>query len=163
MAKRLQTTDIFFQPRQAELAYDCSRSPVNPVHRPSQDRRGLFAAWLCLLAVALLYAPLAGAAWSAHALDCCTAGFCKIPEHHHKKAPAPTDCDHGSGMSNCSMSCCQDQDSPVVTAMTFVLPPLMLVSVPLHATRAMDSPHSIEIPRSIQPLLPPPRIVRAVL
>jgi hypothetical protein len=123
---------------------------------------------LCLLAVVVLYAPLAGAAWSSHAMACCTADHCNIPQHHHRKAPvgpaSETNCGHDmSGLIACSMSCCEDPDKPVVTAIAFLLPPLAFTSAPMLVTRAVEATHSIEIPRSVQPLSPPPRVAAAAL
>jgi hypothetical protein len=128
-----------------------------------QSRYRLLAAWMCLLAVAMLFAPLAGAAWMVRAMSCCTGDHCAIPQHHHR-ATVDADCDHGSGggLTNCSMACCQDQDRPFATAMTFVLPPLAVSSAPMSITRATAALRSTEIPRSIRPLLPPPRILPAV-
>lgn len=130
--------------------------------KPTEDRRRVSAACLCLLAIVLLYAPLAGAAWVGHAMACCTADHCNIPEHHHRKAPAhpasDMDCGHDmSGMTACSMSCCQDPDKPAVTAVAFVLPSLTFASAPMLVARAVEAARSIEIPRTIQPLAPPPR------
>ena len=92
------------------------------VSRKRQDRVRSAAAWICMLAVGLLYAPMAGAALVAYGVDCCVGGFCNIPEHHHHKsqpAPAqdtaPMDCGHDmSGMTSCSMSCCKDPARPAL-------------------------------------------------
>jgi hypothetical protein len=101
-------------------------------------------------------------------MACCTADHCNIPQHHHRKAPvgpaSETDCGHDiGGLTACSMSCCQDPDKPVVTAMAFLLPPLAFTSAPMLVTRAAETAHSIEIPRSVQPLSPPPRVAAAAL
>ena len=115
------------------------------------------AAWLCILAVALLFAPYAGAAWISHSMSCCTGDHCDIPQHHHRKAPVHADCDHESGMPECTMSCCQDEERPLLTAMNFVMPPVIVTVVATPSTQALDAPPSIEIPRSVLPLLQPPR------
>src|SRR5260370_7346365 len=54
-----------------------------------QHRRRSISASICLFVVVLLYAPLAGAAWSSYQSACCTSGQCPIPGHHHQKTPAP--------------------------------------------------------------------------
>src|SRR5215470_20179985 len=97
----------------------------------------MFGALACLLAIAVLYAPLAAAAFSPSAMACCTAGFCNIPKHHHKSKPSTSpdsvatheagheDCGHDSpakagtkagdktaGMNDCSMDCCQPHEAP---------------------------------------------------
>ena len=133
------------------------------VNRSTQGRRRVFAACLCLLAVALPYAPLAGAAWAGHAMSCCTGDHCNIPEHHHRKAaPVETDshldCGRNiSGITPCSVSSCQNPDKPAVNAVAFVLPSLVFASAPMLVARAVEAARSLEVPRTIQPLPPPPR------
>jgi hypothetical protein len=131
-----------------------------------QHRRRSISASICLLAVVLLYASLAGAAWSSYQSSCCTSGQCPIPAHHHQKTPAAPanrmDCGHEmSGMMACSMSCCHDSDRSLVTPIAFVLPP----SVTVAASAAIKSPielaNTLDFPRSIEPLSPPPRFVSA--
>ena len=130
----------------------------------TQNHRRFFAAWSCLLAVALLYAPLAGAAWSSRAMACCTGEHCNIPQHHHQKKPTESECSHDlGGLTDCSMSCCQNPDRPVVTAVAFVLPPLAFASVPVLVTHPVDTLRSVEISRSVVPLSPPPRVAVAAL
>jgi hypothetical protein len=123
-----------------------------------QHRRRSITASFCLLVVVLLYAPLAGAAWSSYQSACCTSGQCQIPAHHHQKTPvAPAnhmDCGHDmSGMMACSMSCCHDSDRSLVTSIAFVLPP----AVAMAAAAAIESPielaKPLDLPRSIEPLL----------
>jgi hypothetical protein len=121
-----------------------------------------------LLAVVLLYAPLAGAVWVGHAMACCTGDHCNIHEHHHRKAaPADAgshlDCGHNmSGLMACSMSCCQDPDKPMVSAFAFVLPSLTLSDAPMLVARTAEAARSIAIPRTIEPLAPPPRFAVAL-
>jgi hypothetical protein len=131
-----------------------------------QHRRRSISASFCLLVVVLLYAPLAGAAWSSYQSACCTSGQCQIPAHHHQKTPvAPAnhmDCGHNmSGMMACSMSCCHDSDRSLVTSIAFVLPP----AVAMAAAAAIESPielaKPLDLPRSIEPLSPPPRFAFA--
>ena len=129
----------------------------------SQQRKRIVAAWVCLFAAMALYAPLAGAAWSAHAMSCCTGDYCPIAQHHHQKKQASPhsdmDCGHdmGGAMMNCSMSCCPSSDKPLVTAVAFVLPDAAFTSVPIAITGAADILQSLEIPRSLEPVFPPPR------
>jgi hypothetical protein len=138
---------------------------MEPLNRRTPNRRRVIAALACLLGVVFLYVPFAAAAWSSHAMACCTKGYCNIPQHHHKKAPTSStsaeDCGHDghnmSGMMDCSMSCCQDPDKPVVTSVAFVLPPATVAASAIIVTRAVARVHSIEIPRTIGPLSPPPR------
>jgi hypothetical protein len=133
-----------------------------------QNRRRVLSALACLLAVVFLYAPFAAAAWSSRDMACCTAGYCNIPKHHHSKAPAHStageECDHGAaGMMNCAMACCQDVDKLVVTSLAFVLPPATTAFSASLVSRSALRVRSIEIPRTIQPLSPPPRTDNTVL
>jgi hypothetical protein len=153
------------------FAWACSKQE-DRLNRTSQKQPRIFAAWVCLLAALLLYGPLAAAAWSSHAMACCTSDHCNIPRHHHQKAPehpaagsaGAMDCGHDmSGMTACSMSCCQDPDRPVVTAVVFVLPHPAFSLGAMPVTRANDARCSIEIPRAIEPLSPPPRLATAAL
>jgi hypothetical protein len=126
------------------------------------NRQGSVSASICLLAVVLLYAPLAGAAWSSYQMACCTSGHCPIPAHHHQKAPAAPanhmDCGHEmSGMMACSMSCCHDSDRSLVTSMAFVLPPPALVAAVAAIKAPIEVAKPMDFPRSIEPLSPPPR------
>jgi hypothetical protein len=153
------------------FAWACSKRE-DRLNKTSQDRRRIFAAWVCLLTALLLYGPLAAAAWSSHVMACCTNNHCDIPRHHHNKpqelpasdAAGAMDCAHDmSGMTACSMSCCQDPDRPVVTAVVFVLPHPAFALGAMPVTRANDARRSIEIPRAIEPLSPPPRLAAAAL
>jgi len=114
-----------------------------------------------------LYAPLAGGAWSAHAMACCAGDHCPIAEHHHhhqqEQAPshAEMDCGHDMGageMMNCSMSCCQNSEKPLVTAVAFVLPDLALNAASVSVAAVAELAQLLEIPRSTRPLSPPPRL-----
>jgi hypothetical protein len=123
------------------------------------------------MAAALLYAPLAAAAWSSRAMACCTGDHCDIPQHHHQRATDPAsgasegpNCGHEmNGMMGCTMSCCQDTDRPVVTAVLFVLPHPVFAPHVMQTKRADDARRSVEIPRATEPLSPPPRVVVAAL
>jgi len=131
----------------------------------------LAAAWLCLFAVALLYAPMAGAVLLAYGMDCCAGGFCNIPEHHHHKSQAafsrelaPIDCGHDmSGMSSCTMSCCKDPARPALMPGAFVLPPTSFVPAANEVVRPILLANNLEISRFVKPLSPPPRITASVL
>jgi hypothetical protein len=141
------------------------------VKRKTQHRVRAAAAWLCMLAVVLLYAPMAGAALLAYGVDCCVGGFCNIPEHHHHKsqpAPAqdtaPMDCGHDmSGMTSCSMSCCKDPARPALIPGAFVLPPANFAPAASGVIRPIFLANTLEISRFVKPLSPPPRFASSVL
>lgn len=141
------------------------------VRAKRQERNRSAAAWLCLLAVALLYAPLAGAVLLAHGVDCCVGGFCNVPEHHHhKQQPTPSkdsvpmDCGHDmSGMTSCSMSCCKDPARPALIPGSFEMPPVSFAPAVGEVFHPMHLASSLEISRFVQPLSPPPRFTASVL
>lgn len=131
------------------------------------NRRRSISASICLLVVVLLYAPLAGAAWSSYQSACCSSDQCPIPEHHHQKTPVSSenhmDCGHDMpGMMACSMSCCHDADRSMVTAIAFVLPPVVSVAAPLPIKSSIEFAKPSNFPRPIKPLSPPPRFLVAV-
>ena len=129
-------------------------------------RGRIVGAWVCLLAAVFLYAPLAAATWSARAMACCSGDSCPIAAHHHRqKVPAQQrshmDCEHDAGeMMNCSMSCCQSSEKPLVTAVAFVLPHLVSAITPASVVSATETAHAVAIPQSAEPLSPPPRLLR---
>ena len=129
-------------------------------------RRRSISASICLLMVVLLYAPLAGAAWSSYQSACCASGQCKIPAHHHQKSPAAPshhmDCGHEmSGMMDCTMSCCHDSDGSVLTSIAFVLPASIAAAPSGAITSPIELAKPLDFPRFIEPLSPPPRFVSA--
>ena len=134
------------------------------MNRPDQSRPRKIAAWVCLVAVIFLYAPLAGAAWTARAMDCCNGQLCNIARHHHKSAPVrpsgDSECGHDIGaMTACSMSCCQDLQRPMLTAVVFVLPLVAIAPAGVTQTGAVELTRAAELPRSMEPQSPPPRVV----
>lgn len=135
-----------------------------------QKRVQLAAAWVCLLAVALFYAPLAGAALLAHGVNCCAGGVCPIPEHRHHeqqaaaKEAAPMDCEHEmGGMTSCSMSCCKDPSRPALIPGAFVMPAAYFVPAAGELLQTVPLANSLEISRFVKPLSPPPRSTLQVL
>jgi hypothetical protein len=129
-----------------------------------------------LLAIAVLYAPLAAAAFSPSVMACCTGGFCNIPKHHHKSnatskpdsAASNEDCGHNmsgqtSGINDCSMDCCQEHEASAVSSVTFVMPPVFFVPVSMHVTGTDELVRAIEIPRTTEPASPPPRLLSTIL
>lgn len=128
-----------------------------------QNRWRSSVATLCLVAVALLYAPFGAAAWALSSRSCCTSGAqCPIHGHHHMQRPASPghamDCGHEmAAMGKCSISCCHNPDRPAVAPFIFVLPAPVTVS----ATATFESLTALSRPEnsftSLEPLSPPPR------
>jgi hypothetical protein len=124
---------------------------------PSRWR--IFSAWCCLAAAVLLLAPLAQAAWSAHAAACCTKDHCPIPQHHHSKSPEETaDCDHESvGITPCSMSCCEKSDHALLTTGVFVMTKAVSFTNSVRQVAAVTLTQTKNLPSSLEVLSPPPR------
>ncbi len=134
----------------------------------------LAGGWICLLAVALMYAPLAGAAWLVNS-DCCADGYCKVPAHHQARQgtahthqmPSPDremKCEHqGNGRMACSMSCCQDSVRPTLMPVAFILPVATIVSGPGTTLRPVPVTAVSVFPQFVEPLSPPPRLSSFVL
>lgn len=131
------------------------------------------AACVCSLAVALLWSPLWVQAWHSNGTDCCSGAFCPIhghrPEHQVHSTDStppqsPMDCEHHHDnnethgqRTDCSMSCCHGSSPNLTGAVIFVLPELMLLSLP---TRATDEPADLTpmpLASSLKPPSPPPR------
>src|SRR5260221_14470780 len=124
----------------------CSRQTAR------QARHRSISASICLLMVALLYAPFAGAAWASYVMACCTSGQCPIAAHHHQKAPiAPAnhmDCGHDMpGMIACAMSCCHDSDGSLLTSVAFVLRAPMAAATVTAITSPIELARPFDFPR----------------
>lgn len=143
------------------------------LHSPIVPGRKM-AAWVCLLAVILLWAPLGAAALQANGMGCCVAGFCAHGPHGHQRGEQPVQpasaetsmgCEHHGGVTQnkpdamkCSMSCCHETSAAMAAAIVFVLPATTSLSAPLGARSASPELTATEFMQSIQPLSPPPRI-----
>jgi hypothetical protein len=146
------------------------------VSTKKQNCARIVAAWLCLMAVALLYAPMAGAAWLAHSkdsMDCCAGGFCPMAAHrHHKQMPAPSqnsspmNCEHDmggmNGMGACSVSCCQNPARLALLPSLFLLPPASLPQNFEPVTRPVQVASSLELWPFLQKLSPPPKLASSL-
>lgn len=158
MSARFARSDVI----RADLTYDLSEFGAEMIVN-HQNRWRSFLATLCLVAVVLLYAPFGAAAWAVYARTCCTSNAqCPIHGHHHAQtrgnAEHAMDCGHEMpGMVECSMSCCQNPDRPVVAPAIFVLPAPVMVSLS-KAYEPFVGPSSKQISfNSFEPLSPPPR------
>jgi hypothetical protein len=144
------------------------RNLIDMQHKAKLGFRRLSAAF-CILAVLLLQAPFASAAWMSSAMACCMGDQCKIPGHHHKgqtqetqKNDMPMDCDHDLGkISDCKMSCCKTTDETAIDIVQFVMPDLQIILEPLAATSGVTQIAPQMISRSEKPLSPPPKSLQS--
>jgi hypothetical protein len=137
--------------------------------RRTRDRTA--AAYICLLAVALLYAPLGAAAWPKRTMDCCAGGFCPMAAHHHHDREvagtgnsSPMNCGHDmdgkegrGGEMWCSMRCCQNSSRAALVPGAFLLPAENLALVSDTLAQPVQIGNSLKLSGFIQPLSPPPR------
>ena len=141
-----------------------------------EKRRRVVSAWICMLALTLLHAPLAGAVWAANGMDCCAGGFCPVRGHDHitpkRLAPQdamPMDCGHDvnghrmAGVSECSMSCGQSPEHPTIIPGNFLLPDVAVLTGAVAVARAIQMSSPMEISWFSKPLSPPPRRGASVL
>lgn len=130
-------------------------------------------AWVCLVAVALLWAPLWATAWQTDGMDCCKGGMCMA--HRHSKpnpsrpqqtgaAETSMDCEHhsASGMSSCPMACGPENSHTLATPTIFVMPEPALVFQTEEAHAASQRVQAEIVPYLVEPPSPPPRNSSAV-
>jgi hypothetical protein len=79
-------------------------------------------------------------------------------EHGVTNAP---DCGHNLAMSDCSMSCCQQDEIAATVALSFVVPQAVSFCAPLAVTAGAEALRAIPSPRSLEPISPPPRFASA--
>ena len=127
------------------------------------------AAWISLLAVLLIYAPVASATLMAVTSACCSDDQCPIHGNHHPahqntsqhSDDTPMDCDHHAHstnkMSSCSMSCCHTVEPAAVHSHIYVLIPLSLGAPLASSLSALPSISSARILLPSSPLAPPPK------
>jgi hypothetical protein len=122
------------------------------------------AACACLLALLLVYAPIASATLLSVTGACCSGDQCPIHGNHHPSKhaePAAMDC-HGdkhnvNQMDSCSISCCHTDQRTAVNANIFVLTPIS-VSMPLLAnTQTFLAFAATGLSLAFAPLAPPPK------
>ena len=127
-----------------------------------------FAAWVCLLAAVLIWTPLWATAWQSGGMACCTGGMCAAHGHagtgpsqakRHAPAEVPMDCEHhrGTGIADCSMSCCHGSSHSLTAAVLFVLPAPSGISELTPAMAAITIFAPTDFVQPFEPLSPPPR------
>jgi hypothetical protein len=128
----------------------------------TQTRARKWTAVLCLMAVILLQAPFAQAAWISNQMACCTDGKCAIPSHHHKTAPPkddkPMNCGHDMNqVSECKMSCCKTMDETAINVESFIVPYSAIILATQDQTPGISHFAPQMISRSYKPQSPPPK------
>src|SRR6267142_6924713 len=136
---------------------------IKDIH--SRVRR--IGAWTSLLALLLVYAPMASATLMVITGACCTGDHCPIHGNHPAQKGAQTtedaamDCGHeghdSNQMRSCSISCCHDVEQSVVHAHIFLLTPLSVSTAlaPSSFTRLTSIAQNVS--PVFAPLGPPPK------
>jgi hypothetical protein len=147
------------------VSLSAARNKMN--HKSIRSRR--VSAWISMLAILLIYAPVTTATLMAVTGACCTGDQCPIHGNLHpaKESPAqqrdnsPMDCDHhghaANKMQTCSMSCCHTVEQPAIHAHIFLLTPVSLQSSLVLVSSASFVPTTIEVSPAFAPLAPPPK------
>ncbi len=126
----------------------------------------VFGAWVCLAAVALLWAPVWAAAWQADGMACCYGNLCATHRHSKPNQGAsqqagsqqtPMNCEHGNGLADCAMSCPHETSAPLAAAVIFVVPEPAVLSQPGRNVAAPAEFVATEFVPSFEPPSPPPR------
>lgn len=131
------------------------------LHPPIAPGRTL-GAWVCLMAIVLLWAPLWASAWAARGMACCTGNMCAAHEHAKTnpagKNEAPRECErHGGGIAACSMSCCHDQGASLLSGTLYVLPGPVAISLPAETLNSSAAAKCEEVLQVFAPPSPPPK------
>lgn len=124
------------------------------------------AAWVCLIALVLLQAPLLGSACIAATGACCGQDHCPIAAHHHPAASEPPamDCGHDAGhhstkIRSCSMSCCHPAQQSAIHSVAFTEPSATASVAFALLPETVSVPTVPENPGFFSPLSPPPESV----
>ena len=137
---------------------------IKDIH--SRVRR--IGAWTSLLALLLVYAPMASATLMAVTGACCTGDHCPIHGNHppaqkgsQTSEAAPMDCGHESHDSNkvrsCSISCCHDVEQSAVHAHVFLLTSLSVSTALAPSSFAPLTSIVQKVSPVFAPLGPPPK------
>jgi hypothetical protein len=125
-------------------------------------------AFVCLVAVIFLWAPLWASALQAAGMACCDGAMCPLHGHSPKKSSGDTDsaknapmagCEHHGRKAamDCTMACCHPADPVVTGAVVFVLPGAVAISAPLFIGPPRPDFSSSASSFVFDPASPPPR------
>src|SRR5208283_1479730 len=133
------------------------------LHVPIAPGR-IVGAWVCLIAVLLLWTPMWASAWMARGTACCAGNMCAAHGHGKTNSPAKSDatknemeCEHSpsAGMA-CSMSCCHEDGASLVSSGVYVLPERVRISSPAETMSLAAAVKHDEVLQVFAPPSPPP-------
>lgn len=135
------------------------RKPPLQIKKANSVRK--FVAGICMLALVLVYAPIASATLVVATGACCDGDRCPIHGNHHsapKTEETGTDCGHHiSQLQSCSLSCCQNAEQPAAHAHVYLLMPVTLATNLALITATAPGAAPIKISPAFSPLAPPPK------
>ncbi|HEY1470655.1 MAG TPA: hypothetical protein VGF61_16555 [Candidatus Acidoferrum sp.] len=135
------------------------------LHAPIAPGRTV-GAWVCLIAVLLLWAPMWASAWMAQGMACCAGNMCAGHAHGKTNSPGKSgatknemECEHsrGAGMTPCSVSCCHQEGTSLVSGGMYVLPEPLGISAPTESVSMSVAVKHDEVLQVFAPPSPPPK------
>jgi hypothetical protein len=125
-------------------------------------------AYVCLVAVMLVWAPAWASALQAAGMACCDGAMCPLHGHSPKKSSGDTNsakdapmagCEHHGRKAamDCTAACCHPVDPAVTGAIVFVLPSPSMVFAPLLVGSPTPTLFSSANSFVFDPASPPPR------
>jgi hypothetical protein len=123
-------------------------------------------AYVCLLAVLLLWAPMWASAWMARGTACCMGTMCALHGHGNTRSPGKSEapkndreCQHprGTGMVGCDMSCYHKEGASLVSSSVYVLPESVDISAPSETVNSTVASKPEAVLQVFAPPSPPPK------
>src|SRR5271157_2448819 len=127
---------------------------------------GKMGAWVCLVALVLLWMPLWATAWQSEGMACCDGKMCAGHGHAAGQRTSgnadvtqestPINCGHGkqAGLLACGMKCCQEAESTFVAAVIFVMHEQAKITAPAVAREVREQGQAVATPFVMQPPFP---------
>lgn len=141
-----------------------SRVMTRSLHVASATQR-IVGAWVCLIAVLLLWTPMWASAWMAQGTACCAGNMCAAHGHGKMNSPAKSDatkngieCEHSpsAGMA-CSLSSCHEDGASLVSSGVYLLPERVRISSPAETVSLAARVKHDEVRQVFAPPSPPPK------
>jgi hypothetical protein len=135
---------------------------------------GKTGAWVCLVAVMLLWTPLWATAWQSKGMACCDGQMCAAHGHAAGEGTSgnadvtqestPMDCGHGkhTGLAACERKCCHEAGATFVAAVIFVLPEQVGIFGPADVRDLREKAQPVIASFLFEPPSPPPRSIVSI-
>src|SRR5271157_58588 len=132
---------------------------------------GKLGAWVCLLAVALLWTPLWATGSQNKGMACCAGKMCAARGHakaghtsenagiSQESAPMVCGREGQARLSMCGMNCCHEEGSTMMAAVIFVMPKPTKISAPAEAHDTREQAPAVIASSLFETPSPPPRSI----